>query len=76
MQTATKAVVTQWSYAGMGAAIDMNGRIADDPKYGKVARFSHDYFTLSHASTYLILGGFSLVTLFAVGWILRRRARE
>jgi ABC-type multidrug transport system permease subunit len=75
MQTATKAVVTQWSYAGLGAAIDMNGRIADDPKYGKVARFSHDYFTLSRPSTYLILVGFIFVTLAAVAWILKRRAR-
>jgi ABC-type multidrug transport system permease subunit len=76
MQVATKAVVTQWSYAGLGAAIDMNGRIHDDPKYGKVARFSHDYFTLTHTATYLILAGFTLLTMVATGWILKRRARS
>jgi ABC transport system ATP-binding/permease protein len=75
MREATKVVVTQWSYAGLGAAIDMNGRIADDPKYGKVARFDHDYFTLSRASTYLILAGFTIVVFLGTAWVLRRRAR-
>jgi ABC transport system ATP-binding/permease protein len=76
MREATKVVVTQWSYAGMGAAIDMNGRIADDPKYGKVSRFDHKYFTLSRASTYGILVGFTLITMVITAWVLRRRARE
>jgi len=76
MREATKVVVTQWSYAGMGAAIDMNGRIADDPKYGKVSRFDHKYFTLSRAKTYGILVGFTLITMVITAWVLRRRARE
>jgi ABC transport system ATP-binding/permease protein len=75
MREATKVVVTQWSYAGLGAAIDMNGRIADDPKYGKVARFDHAYFTLSRASTYMILVGFTIVVFLGTAWALRRRAR-
>jgi ABC-type multidrug transport system ATPase subunit/ABC-type multidrug transport system permease subunit len=75
MREATKVVVTQWSYAGLGAAIDMNGRIASDPKYGKVARFDHAYFTLSRGATYLILAGFILVTFMATAWVLKRRAR-
>jgi ABC transport system ATP-binding/permease protein len=75
MREATKVVVTQWSYAGLGGAIDMNGRIASDPKYGKVARFDHDYFTLSRGTTYLILGAFVLVTFLATAWVLKRRAR-
>ena len=75
MREATKVVVTQWSYAGLGAAIDMNKRIALDPKYGKVARFDHAYFTLTRASTYLILIGFTLVVFLGTAWMLRRRAR-
>jgi ABC-type multidrug transport system ATPase subunit/ABC-type multidrug transport system permease subunit len=76
MREATKVVVTQWSYAGVGAAIDMNGRIAADPKYGKVSRFDHAYFTLSRPSTFLILAGFVLVFFLATAWVLKRRARE
>jgi len=75
MREATKVVVTQWSYAGLGAAIDMNGRIADDPKYGKVARFDHAYFTLSRPSTYGILVGFTLIVFLGTAWMLKRRAR-
>jgi ABC-type multidrug transport system ATPase subunit/ABC-type multidrug transport system permease subunit len=76
MREATKVVVTQWSYAGLGGAIDMNARIASDAKYGKVARFDHDYFTLSRGSTYLILVGFTIVVFLATAWVLKRRARE
>ncbi len=75
LRAITKVVVTQWSYAGIGAAIDMNGRIASDPKYGKVARFDPDYFTLSAASTYLILAGFVIGVFLLVAWILKRRAQ-
>jgi ABC-type multidrug transport system ATPase subunit/ABC-type multidrug transport system permease subunit len=75
MREATKVVITQWSYAGLGSAIDMNGRIASDPKYGQVSRFGHDYFTLSRGATYLILAGFVLVTFIATAWVLKRRAR-
>jgi ABC transport system ATP-binding/permease protein len=74
MRQATKVVVTQWSYAGMGAAIDMNGRIHDDPKYGKVARFDKKYFTLSRPKTYAILIGFTLLVFLGTAWVLRRRA--
>jgi ABC-type multidrug transport system ATPase subunit/ABC-type multidrug transport system permease subunit len=75
MQAITKAVVTQWSYAGLGTAIDMNGRIAGDPKYAKVSRFGHEYFTLSRGTTYLILMGFVLVGFIGVAWMLKRRTR-
>jgi ABC-type multidrug transport system permease subunit len=75
MREASKVVVTQWSYAGLGAAIDMNKRIALDPNYSKVAQFDHSYFTLSRAATYLILVGFTIVVFLGTAWMLRRRAR-
>jgi ABC-type multidrug transport system ATPase subunit/ABC-type multidrug transport system permease subunit len=75
MREASKVVVTQWSYAGLGAAIDMNKRIALDPNYSKVAQFDHAYFTLSRAATYLILVGFTIVVFLGTAWMLRRRAR-
>src|ERR1700730_406842 len=46
LRAITKVVVTQWSYAGLGAAIDMNKRIAESPNYAKVSSFGHHYFTL------------------------------
>jgi ABC-type multidrug transport system ATPase subunit/ABC-type multidrug transport system permease subunit len=75
LKAITKVVVSQWSYAGLGAAIDMNGRIAADPNYSRVARFGHNYFTLSRGSTYLILVAFVVGLFLIVAWTLRRRAR-
>ena len=70
----TKVVVTQWSYAGLGTAIDMNKRIAESPNYAKVSSFGKDYFTLSRGSTYLVLGAFIVGFLLLTAWLLRRRA--
>jgi ABC-type multidrug transport system ATPase subunit/ABC-type multidrug transport system permease subunit len=75
LRAVTKIVVTQWSYAGLGAAIDMNGRIAADPNYSRVSRFGHHFFTLSRGSTYLILAAFVLGFLLATAWVLRRRSQ-
>jgi hypothetical protein len=75
LKAITKVVVTQWSYAGLGAAIDMNGRIAASPNYSRVARFGHDYFTLSRGSTYLILTAFIVGLFLMVAWTLKRRAQ-
>ena len=75
LRAVTKVVVTQWSYAGLGNSIDMNGRIGSDPNYSRVSRFGHDYFTLSRGSTYLILAGFIIAFFILVAWILRRRAQ-
>jgi ABC-type multidrug transport system ATPase subunit/ABC-type multidrug transport system permease subunit len=75
LKAITKVVVTQWSYAGLGTAVDMKGRIASDPNYSRVSRFGHDYFTLSRSSTYLILAAFIVVFFILVAWALKRRAR-
>jgi ABC-type multidrug transport system permease subunit len=75
LRAITKIVVTQWSYAGLGAAIDMNGRIAESPNYARVSSFGHHYFTLSRGSTYLILAAFIAVFFLLIAWTLKRRAR-
>ena len=75
LRAITKVVVTQWSYAGLGSAIDMNGRIAESPSYAKVSKFGTHYFTLSRGTTYLILAAFVLALLLITAWVLKRRAR-
>jgi ABC transport system ATP-binding/permease protein len=76
LRAVTKVVVTQWSYAGLGAAIEMNKRIAESPNYSKVSAFGKHYFTLSRGSTYLILGAFIVGFLLITAWLLARRARS
>jgi ABC-type multidrug transport system ATPase subunit/ABC-type multidrug transport system permease subunit len=75
LRAVTKIVVTQWSYAGLGAAIDMNARIAESPNYSKVSSFGKDYFTLSRGTTYLVLGAFIAGFMLLTAWLLRRRSR-
>jgi ABC-type multidrug transport system permease subunit len=75
LRAITKVVVTQWSYAGLGAAIDMNKRIAESPNYSKVSSFGPHYFTLSRGSTYLVLGAFIIGLMLITGVLLRRHAR-
>jgi ABC-type multidrug transport system ATPase subunit/ABC-type multidrug transport system permease subunit len=75
LKAVTKVVVTQWSYAGLGAAIDMNGRIAENANYARVSRFGHHYFTLSRGSTYLILVAFIVGFFALVAWRLSRRTQ-
>ncbi|HEV2980104.1 MAG TPA: FHA domain-containing protein [Solirubrobacteraceae bacterium] len=76
LQAITKVVVTQWSYAGLGAAIDMNQRIAESPDYSKVSSFGKDYFTLSALDTYLVLVAFIFVFMLISAWRLQRHARS
>jgi ABC-type multidrug transport system permease subunit len=76
LRAITKVVVTQWSYAGLGAAIDMNKRIAESPNYAKVSSFGPHYFTLSKTASYLILAGFVMGFLLISAWLLRRHARS
>jgi ABC-type multidrug transport system ATPase subunit/ABC-type multidrug transport system permease subunit len=71
---ASKVVVAQWSYAGMGSALDLNARIAADKAYAKVSRMGTDFFDVAAGSAYLILGGFILAALAGVAVLLRRQA--
>ncbi len=76
LRAITKVVVTQWSYAGLGAALEMNKRIAESPSYAKVSSFGPHYFTLSRGSTYLVLAAFILAFMLATAWLLKRQARS
>jgi ABC-type multidrug transport system ATPase subunit/pSer/pThr/pTyr-binding forkhead associated (FHA) protein/ABC-type multidrug transport system permease subunit len=76
LRAITKVVVTQWSYAGLGAAIDMNRRIAESPNYSKVSSFGKHYFTLSALDTYLVLAGFIFAFMAISAWRLWRHARS
>jgi ABC-type multidrug transport system ATPase subunit/ABC-type multidrug transport system permease subunit len=76
LRAVTKVVVTQWSYAGLGAGIDMNKRIAESPNYAKVSSFGKHYFTLSALDTYLVLAAFILAFMLISAWRLKRHARS
>ncbi|MGZ6643951.1 MAG: FHA domain-containing protein [Solirubrobacteraceae bacterium] len=68
----SKAVVAQWTYAGVGSAIDLNARIAHSPAYAKVSTFGHDYFAIATSRVFIALAVF-LVVEFTGMWLLLRR---
>jgi ABC-type multidrug transport system ATPase subunit/ABC-type multidrug transport system permease subunit len=71
----SNVVVAKWSYAGLGSAVDLNGRIAHSPAYAKVSRFGKDYFAIAAGDVYLALAAFVVVCFGAV-WLLLRRPRD
>ncbi len=68
------AVFEQWVFAGVGTAVDMNGRIAADRGFAHASRYGPDFFDLSVGSLLLILAAFVIVFLGATALGLRRRA--
>ena len=72
----SKTVIAQWSYAGFGAAIDLNARIAADQAYARVSAFGTSFFDLSAAATYAALAAFIALFFLAVALLLRSRAHE
>jgi ABC-type multidrug transport system permease subunit len=62
----------RWGFAGAGAQIDMNGRIAGDAQFASVSRFGPDFFDLGAAATLGLLAIF-LAAMLALTWALLRR---
>ena len=44
MRSVSHLAATQWGFAGTGNAIDMSERIADDPAFARVSRYSSNFF--------------------------------
>jgi ABC transport system ATP-binding/permease protein len=69
-------VFSMWSFAGVGTAADMNGRIVENKKYLLSNPFGLDFFDVTFAATIGVLGiflvGFSGLTM----WLLSRSVRR
>ncbi len=74
LEALSKIIVAQWSYAGLGSAVDLNAKIAADKAYARVSRFGDEYFAADTGTIALILVGFVVVTLVLVALALRRQA--
>jgi ABC transport system ATP-binding/permease protein len=72
--TLSSVVFAQWSFAGAGTAVDMNGRIGAVPEYAKVNDYGTSFFDVSSPAAYLVLGAFLAVFLIGVGALLRNRS--
>jgi ABC-type multidrug transport system permease subunit len=70
----SKLVVAQWSYAGVGSAIDLNARIAADKAYARVSEFGTAFFDTATGSVLLILVAFVLASFVGIVLLLRRQS--
>jgi ABC-type multidrug transport system ATPase subunit/pSer/pThr/pTyr-binding forkhead associated (FHA) protein/ABC-type multidrug transport system permease subunit len=62
----SKVFVAQWSFAGVGTAIDLDQRIAADAVFSQANRYGPDFFTLSVPATVTVLLVFLAIFAFAV----------
>jgi ABC transport system ATP-binding/permease protein len=70
----SKLVYSQWSFAGLGGAIDMNERLTATPQLAQTNQFGLDFFNLTVGGSLLILIVFLLLFVGAV-WVQLARAR-
>jgi ABC-type lipoprotein export system ATPase subunit len=65
-------VFGRWSLAGLGNAIDLNGRIAADPRFAEVSGYGESFFDVSPGNVSLILLAFLVAFLLAALFLVRR----
>jgi ABC-type multidrug transport system ATPase subunit/ABC-type multidrug transport system permease subunit len=61
----------QWGFAGVGEAVDMNGRIADDPGFTHANHYSSAFFTHGGVQVVMVLG----LMMLACAVVLQARLR-
>jgi ABC-type multidrug transport system ATPase subunit/ABC-type multidrug transport system permease subunit len=71
LNTLSGLVYAQWSYAGIGTAVDMNGRITAGGGRGRV--FGMEFFDVALGPTIVVLLVFAVAFLALIAVLLRRR---
>ena len=67
-------VFSQWSFAGVGTALDMAGRISDDKLFASASRFGTAFFGHSVGLLIAILGLFLAAFMVSAWMVLRARS--
>jgi len=70
-----EVIFGQWSLAGLGTAVDMNARLAENAEFAKVNRFGTDFFDVSAGTAFAAQGIFLVGFVAATTLLLRRRLR-
>jgi ABC-type multidrug transport system ATPase subunit/pSer/pThr/pTyr-binding forkhead associated (FHA) protein/ABC-type multidrug transport system permease subunit len=68
--------VSRWAFAGVGSAIDMNSRLAEEPKAARLSGYGSVFFSLQPAIAALVLIGFAAAALLGSALLLARRSRD
>jgi hypothetical protein len=67
---------SQWSFAGVGTAADMNGRIAENPAFSRVNPFGTHFFDVPFGTALLVLGVFGVAFAACTIVLLARTVRR
>jgi ABC-type multidrug transport system ATPase subunit/ABC-type multidrug transport system permease subunit len=68
--------VSRWAFAGVGSAISMNARLAEEPKAARLSGYGSDFFSLQPGVAALVLLGFAAAALLGAALLLARRSRD
>jgi ABC transport system ATP-binding/permease protein len=68
--------VSRWAFAGVGQVIDLNGRLAEEPKAARSSGFGTQFFATQPSLSALVLLGFSAAALLGAALLLARRSRD
>jgi ABC-type multidrug transport system ATPase subunit/ABC-type multidrug transport system permease subunit len=68
--------VSRWAFAGVGHVIDMNARLAEEPKVANLNGYGTAFFSLQPAVAALVLLGFASAALLGAALLLTRRSRD
>ena len=68
--------VSRWAFAGVGHAIDMNERLAGEPKAATLSGYGTEFFSLQPGVAGLVLIGFTAAALLGAALLLARRSRD
>lgn len=66
-------MVSRWSFAGAGHAIQANLRLGQAPRVAALSGYGNSFFGLSEGLTAVVLAGFTAALLLATAFLLARR---
>ncbi len=68
--------VSRWAFAAVGSAIQMNSRLAEEPKADNLSGYGTQFFGIEPGVAALVLAGFSAAALLVAALLLMRRSRD
>lgn len=74
VEAVAQLTYARWGYAGMGAAVDLQGKFQANSEAASALGFDPTFFALSPGTSAAVLAGFTVFGLFAAAVLLNRRA--
>jgi len=68
--------VSRWAFAGAGSAIELNSRLAEEPRAAKLSGYGTAFFSIRPAVAALVLLGLTAAALLGAALLLARRSRD